>query len=271
MRWIAGGLVALVSSLAIGAVDDVSAGSRDESARVSRVIDGDTIDLASGARVRLLQIDTPEPGTGECYSRAAGRELRRLLPVGASVVLEVDPQLDRVDAYGRLLRYVRRAASTSTSSRAPRGGDGLVLPGRARPLRGPAARRSTLGAQRPPRHLGRMPGCRLESARPRNDGARLGRPGRHDTWTRDRRQLRPVLPDRLHRAAATRPRLRRHPAQALPCSPTGPARLRWRGRRSRLRALTTSGTRGPARRGRRRARCRRRRTRAGASARPSAP
>jgi micrococcal nuclease len=78
--------------------------------RVSRVIDGDTIDLASGARVRLLQIDTPEPGTGECYSRAAGRELRRLLPVGASVVLEVDPQLDRVDAYGRLLRYVRRGA-----------------------------------------------------------------------------------------------------------------------------------------------------------------
>ena len=109
MRWIAAGLVALVSSLAIGAVEDVSAGSRDEGARVSRVIDGDTIDLASGARVRLLQIDTPEPGTGECYSRAAGRELRRLLPVGASVVLEVDPQLDRVDAYGRLLRYVRRS------------------------------------------------------------------------------------------------------------------------------------------------------------------
>ena len=108
MRWIAAVLVALVSSLAIGTAEEVSAGGLGTSERVSRVIDGDTIDLSSGARVRLLQIDTPEPGTGECYSRAAGRELRRMLPVGASVVLEADPRLDRVDAYGRLLRYVRR-------------------------------------------------------------------------------------------------------------------------------------------------------------------
>ena len=108
MRWIAAVLVALVSSLAIGTAEEVSAGGLGTSERVSRVIDGDTIDLSSGARVRLLQIDTPEPGTGECYSRAAGRELRRMLPVGASVVLEADPRLDRADAYGRLLRYVRR-------------------------------------------------------------------------------------------------------------------------------------------------------------------
>ena len=108
MRWIAASLVALVSSIAIVTAEDVSAGGPGASARVSRVIDGDTIDLSSGARVRLLQIDTPEPGTGECYSRAAGRELRRMLPVGAPVVLEADPRLDHVDAYGRLLRYVRR-------------------------------------------------------------------------------------------------------------------------------------------------------------------
>lgn len=107
-RWLAGGLAALVSVLAVATADDVSARGAARSDRVSRVIDGDTIDLASGARVRLLQIDTPEPGTGECYSRAAGRELRRLLPVGSNVVLEADPRLDRVDAYGRLLRYVRR-------------------------------------------------------------------------------------------------------------------------------------------------------------------
>ena len=99
-----GGLVLLVA-LAFAAPTP-TAGTGE---RVSRVIDGDTIDLASGARVRLLQIDTPEPGTGECYSRAAGRELRALLPVGTNVVLEADPRLDRVDAYGRLLRYVRRS------------------------------------------------------------------------------------------------------------------------------------------------------------------
>jgi micrococcal nuclease len=72
------------------------------------VIDGDTIALANGLRVRLVQIDTPEPGTGECFSRAAGRELRALLPAGAAVALEADPRLDRVDRYGRLLRYVHR-------------------------------------------------------------------------------------------------------------------------------------------------------------------
>jgi micrococcal nuclease len=63
--------------------------------------------LASGVRVRLVQIDAPEVGSGECYSRAASRELGRLLPVGTRVVLEADGRLDRVDRYGRLLRYVR--------------------------------------------------------------------------------------------------------------------------------------------------------------------
>jgi micrococcal nuclease len=108
MRSFAAAFVVLVSALAVGAADDGSAAPAGERARVARVVDGDTIDLANGARVRLLQIDTPEPGTGECYSRAAGRELRRLLPSGATVALEPDPQLGRVDAYGRLLRYVRR-------------------------------------------------------------------------------------------------------------------------------------------------------------------
>jgi micrococcal nuclease len=58
--------------------------------------------------VRLLQIDTPELGSGECYSRAARTELLRLAPIGSRVALEVDPALDRVDRYGRLLRYIRR-------------------------------------------------------------------------------------------------------------------------------------------------------------------
>ena len=80
-----------------------------ERARVVRVIDGDTIALASGLRVRLVQIDTPEPGSGECFSRAAGRELRAMLPLGAAVTLEADPLLDQVDRYGRLLRYIHHA------------------------------------------------------------------------------------------------------------------------------------------------------------------
>ena len=47
------------------------AAPRAESGIVASVYDGDTLTLTSGQRVRLLQIDTPELGSGECYSRAA--------------------------------------------------------------------------------------------------------------------------------------------------------------------------------------------------------
>jgi len=75
--------------------------------RVSRVIDGDTLDLGNGQRVRLVQIDTPELGSGECYSRASRKALLRLAPEGGLVTLEADPALDSVDRYGRILRYVK--------------------------------------------------------------------------------------------------------------------------------------------------------------------
>jgi len=104
-------LLAAVVALTAAAVSDTAArptAGSATSARVARVIDGDTIVLESGLRVRLVQIDTPEVGTGECFSRAAGRELRALLPAGAAIRLETDPRLDRVDRYGRLLRYVVR-------------------------------------------------------------------------------------------------------------------------------------------------------------------
>jgi endonuclease YncB( thermonuclease family) len=73
---------------------------------VAAVADGDTLTLTSGQRVRLLQIDSPE--LGECYGRQARATLVALAPVGSGLVLEVDPGLDRVDRFGRLLRYARR-------------------------------------------------------------------------------------------------------------------------------------------------------------------
>jgi endonuclease YncB( thermonuclease family) len=75
---------------------------------VASVYDGDTFTLRDGRTVRLLQIDTPELGSGECYSRAARTALVALAPPGKRVVLEADPALDRTDRYGRLLRYVKR-------------------------------------------------------------------------------------------------------------------------------------------------------------------
>lgn len=79
-------------------------------ARVARVVDGDTIALRDGRRVRLVQVDAPEEQGGECYSREATAALESLLPPGTSVRLEADARLDDVDRYGRLLRYVHRGS-----------------------------------------------------------------------------------------------------------------------------------------------------------------
>ena len=97
----------------VGAPASVGLGAAGsgEHAVVASITDGDTLRLRDGRRVRFLQIDTPELGGGECYSRAARTVLVGLAPPGSSVMLEVDPALDRVDRYGRLLRYVRLGAT----------------------------------------------------------------------------------------------------------------------------------------------------------------
>jgi micrococcal nuclease len=72
---------------------------------VARVADGDTIVLADGRRVRLVQVDAPEL-FGECYGEAARLTLLHLLPPGSPVRLTRDPALDDRDEHGRLLRYI---------------------------------------------------------------------------------------------------------------------------------------------------------------------
>ena len=82
-------------------------------ARVTHVVDGDTVDvrLTSGRvqRVRLLGIDTPEVYNGvECGGPEASAAMRRMLPVGTPVRLVSDTTQASVDRYGRALRYVTR-------------------------------------------------------------------------------------------------------------------------------------------------------------------
>jgi micrococcal nuclease len=82
--------------------------TRDSSASgavVEHVVDGDTIQLVGGTRVRLVQIDTPEKGD-ECYGNEASELTRRLLPSGTHVRIEQDPALDQEDRFGRKLAYV---------------------------------------------------------------------------------------------------------------------------------------------------------------------
>jgi endonuclease YncB( thermonuclease family) len=61
--------------------------------RIDHVVDGDTIALRNGQRVRLVQIDTPEVYFGtECYGRQASQTTKRLLPPGSRMRLFAEPR-----------------------------------------------------------------------------------------------------------------------------------------------------------------------------------
>jgi micrococcal nuclease len=104
-------VVAVSLAAACSGCGQTHAAARTAGATVGRVADGDTIELAGGTRVRLVQIDAPELGEGECYSRGALHELELLVRRGQRVELESDRRLDDVDRYGRLLRYVLAGAT----------------------------------------------------------------------------------------------------------------------------------------------------------------
>jgi endonuclease YncB( thermonuclease family) len=102
-------LVALVLALSGcgGSSNEASTTSpKPQTATVSWVVDGDTIRLTNGQRVRLVQIDSPELQLRECYGARARSELEELLPRGRRVRLELDAKLDQVDEHGRQLAYV---------------------------------------------------------------------------------------------------------------------------------------------------------------------
>ena len=68
---------------------------------VSKVIDGDTVELGTGEKVRLLGINTPE--RGQPYYEESKKRLKELIE-GKEVTLEKD--ITDKDQYGRLLRHV---------------------------------------------------------------------------------------------------------------------------------------------------------------------
>jgi micrococcal nuclease len=72
---------------------------------VSRVVDGDTVVLESGERVRYLLVDTPEStgGKRECFGTES-RDFNRSLVEGRVVRLTYGEAC--TDRYGRLLAYV---------------------------------------------------------------------------------------------------------------------------------------------------------------------
>ncbi len=73
---------------------------------VANIVDGDTIDLEDGTRLRLLLVDAPEitSGKDDCYGQEAAAYTRLKL-LGQEVSLAYD-EAGCADRYGRTLAYV---------------------------------------------------------------------------------------------------------------------------------------------------------------------
>jgi len=78
-----------------------------EFAIVKRVVDGDTIELSDGRKVRYIGVDTPElhhPTKGvQCFGKEAMEKNKQLVE-GKTIRMEKD--VSETDRYKRLLRYV---------------------------------------------------------------------------------------------------------------------------------------------------------------------
>lgn len=89
------------------ATSSATQGVAGERVIVSKVVDGDTIALASGETVRLIGIDTPETVDPRrpvgCFGKEASNEVKKLL-TDKAVILQKD--VSETDKYKRLLRYV---------------------------------------------------------------------------------------------------------------------------------------------------------------------
>jgi micrococcal nuclease len=72
--------------------------------KVVRVIDGDTIEIAGGAHVRYIGMDTPEIYSEVEFYGPKAKAKNIELVEGKLVTLEKD--VSETDKYGRLLRYV---------------------------------------------------------------------------------------------------------------------------------------------------------------------
>lgn len=95
----------LVSAPASAAAPPAGLPKGTVSAKVAKIVDGDTIDVIRGGkkiRVRLLEVDTPE--RGQCWNKTATARTAALLPVGKVTYLLADKEPK--DRYGRSLYYV---------------------------------------------------------------------------------------------------------------------------------------------------------------------
>jgi len=95
------GIVALLA--ACGGSGDSECGVTEST--VARIVDGDTIELDGGERIRYLMVNTPETtgGKNECFGTNAV-QFNTDLVLGKRVTLDYDVECE--DMFGRTLAYV---------------------------------------------------------------------------------------------------------------------------------------------------------------------
>ncbi len=85
-----------------------------QAVKLAKVIDGDTIELTDGRKVRMLGIDAPETehspraknrGTADCFAKESTDYLKKLLH-SKKLYLRLDPSKNIHDKYGRVLAYI---------------------------------------------------------------------------------------------------------------------------------------------------------------------
>jgi micrococcal nuclease len=99
----------LLAAWLIGAAGSDLPVRRSDPVLVRAVLDGDTIDVSTVGRVRLLGIDAPELGRGFDTAAPFGREARdRLAALVLNRWVRLEADREAVDTYNRHLAYVFR-------------------------------------------------------------------------------------------------------------------------------------------------------------------
>ena len=161
-------------------------------------------DRRSTARACGCSRSTRRRSAPASATRGRRRGLARLIPPGTTVTLESDPPLDRVDRYGRLLRYVRAGGRNVNVDLVRRGAATVYFYRGERGRYASASSRRRAGrAARQARAVGSVPGD-LGHGRARHHRRRGRAPAASGCD--------PSYPGTLPSAASARSRLRRHSA-----------------------------------------------------------
>ena len=93
-------------ALAISALLMIGVVPAQGALKVVKIYDGDTVTMADGMKIRLLQIDAPELAEGECFAKESKAALVNLLAKKGTITLKADPASASYDRFGRALRYI---------------------------------------------------------------------------------------------------------------------------------------------------------------------